>query len=83
MILVAMLMLSGQAAVPAKANDDQRVQCHVEDVTGSLASHRRVCHTVAEWRALNDAAYDTARQLQDRGAIAPTNGTPSPGGGPG
>ena len=67
---------SGQAA-PATAtpqNPQNKVRCHSEQETGSLAKRRKICMTVAEWnRRAFDSAQNAAR-LVDAGAIQPTNG---------
>ena len=80
MLLLAIALASGQAApsAPGKAlatqDEDQRVKCHVEEVTGTLAGHRRVCHTVAEWRMISDRAIEKATEMRDNGLISPSHG---------
>ena len=75
MIVAAMLLMSGQAAVLAKPNDDQRIKCHVEETTGTLVGRRRICHTNAEWRQQAEASSAAVRDLQDRSLIQPTHGS--------
>jgi hypothetical protein len=57
-------------AVPAVAKDKKpadpnRKVCRSEQVTGSIFG-RSVCHTVAEWRAIDDANRRDARNVDDK-----------------
>lgn len=78
-IALALLVLSGYPAAMEQAaptatgaavDPDQRVRCKTEEVTGSLAGRRRVCHTVAEWRRITDAAVQGAQQMVDHGTVS-------------
>lgn len=63
-----LLFLATAAATPAfpeTSNPDEKVKCVREQVTGSLVSTRKVCHTEKEWRRIrNDAETETRRIIQ-------------------
>ncbi|MCW3797963.1 hypothetical protein OMW55_09120 [Sphingomonas sp. BN140010] len=71
-LLYAMLLSAAPAPAtvqPTAADADQRIKCRKIPVTGSLAGYTKECHTVAEWRKLDNAGSDTAREMQDKGLI--------------
>jgi hypothetical protein len=52
-------------AFPATTDPMEKVKCVREQVTGSLVSTRKVCHTEKEWRRIrNDAETETRRIIQ-------------------
>jgi hypothetical protein len=60
------LMLFAAAAAesaPAPANPDNVVRCVRENITGTVAQSRRVCHTVGEWRRIRRDSADEARRV--------------------
>lgn len=63
-----LLFLASATATPAfpETNDPmEKVKCVREQVTGSLVSTRKVCHTEKEWRRIrNDAETETRRIIQ-------------------
>ncbi len=76
LVLVATAALIAQAAVAqnapsakAKAIDPDKLVCHREEVTGSLAANRRTCHTRAEWEAQARAYQGVAERLVDAGRV--------------
>ena len=71
-----LLLASGPAAAqvapagkPKAVPDADRMVCHREEVTGSLAGGRKTCHTRAEWEALARASQATAERMMDQGRI--------------
>ena len=60
------------AASPAAAAAPERMRCRILPVTGSLVRTVRACHTLAQWRAIDDQGNRTARLMVEQGA-QPTN----------
>jgi len=62
LLTIAMLLATPTAAVGAEPGkyDPARVRCKRIAETGSFVKKKRVCHTEAEWRELQE---DTDRQL--------------------
>lgn len=66
---------AAQSAAPSSptansADDsDQQIRCRRIAVTGSHIRRERVCKTIAEWRRLQDAGNDTARQQVENGRV--------------
>lgn len=62
------LIFATVAATPASPETTdplEKVKCVREQVTGSLVSSRKVCHTEKEWRRIrNDAESETRRLMQ-------------------
>jgi len=57
---------------PTAATDpDQRIRCKASEETGSLASRRKICMTVAQWRQQARSSQDTAEKMADT-AICPS-----------
>ena len=50
---------------------DQKVRCQRQEVTGSLISVKKVCHTAAEWRQMADDATRDATRAVEQGYICP------------
>lgn len=62
------------AATPAEPVDPlDKVKCVRENVTGSLVSSRKVCHTVREWRRINGDAVEEARRITQPGTPYQSN----------
>ena len=64
---------SDEAAETAEKEDDQRVKCKTERVTGSRLSTRKVCRTMAEWRDQQEATRHNMRQETAKTAAAAGN----------
>jgi hypothetical protein len=64
-ILVALASATATPAFPPTSDPMEKVKCVREQVTGSLVSTRKVCHTEREWRRIrNDAETETRRIIQ-------------------
>lgn len=62
------------APVPISTDPLDKVKCVRENVTGSLVSSRKVCHTVREWRRISgDAQSETQRLTTTTGPLIPAN----------
>ena len=59
---------------PVSDNPLDKVRCVREQITGSLASTRKVCHTEREWRRIHDDAEDEARRLLQPGWMSDGKG---------
>ncbi len=59
------------AVMPADPLD--KVRCVREDVTGSLVSKRKVCHTEREWRRIRGDAEGEARRITQPGNLNDLN----------
>jgi hypothetical protein len=67
-MLPILLILASAAPAAAQSFDaDNVVRCVREEVTGSLARTRKVCHTVGEWRKINSDSNDEARRITQPG----------------
>jgi hypothetical protein len=66
------LSLLASAASPA-VDRDKVVRCVREQVTGSLVTTRRVCHTVDEWRRISASANDEVRRIVQPGTLNSLN----------
>ena len=69
MILAPVFLIFATAAAtpasPETTDPLEKVKCVREQVTGSLVSSRKVCHTEKEWRRIrNDAESETRRLMQ-------------------
>lgn len=53
----------GSAAPPARIDPLDVVRCVREDVIGSLAQKRKVCHTLREWEAVRRNGQEEARRI--------------------
>ena len=60
--MFAILLLAATAPAPL-VDPDTVVRCVREDVTGSISTTRRVCHTVGEWRRIRSDANDEANRI--------------------
>lgn len=75
-ILVSLLLAaaSGEAdAKPAKVDPLDTVRCVREDVIGSIAQKRKVCHTLREWEAIRRNAQDESRRIIQPSFPPPSN----------
>ena len=69
-ILLSLLLASAgtEAAAPKELVDVLDVlKCIREDVIGSLARKRKVCHTLREWEAIRRNAQDESRRITQPG----------------
>lgn len=61
-----MLLAAASAAQDAgglAGDPGKQVRCVREDVIGSLAAKRKVCHTQEEWRRIRNNNNDEARRV--------------------
>ena len=72
-ILLVMAASTAQPTEPANPLD--KVRCIREDVTGSLVSKRKVCHTEREWRRIKGDAESEARRITQPGNLNDLNGS--------
>lgn len=64
-VLLILATAAATPAVPETTDPMEKVKCVREQVTGSLVSTRKVCHTEREWRRIrNDADAETRRIIQ-------------------
>ena len=69
--MTTFLLLAGSAvAAPvlnarpsAKTDPLEKVRCVKEQITGSLMSTRRICHTERDWSRIGDASQDEVGRL--------------------
>ena len=71
-ILLTMAATTPQS-VPESADPLDKVRCVREDVTGSLVSKRKVCHTEREWRQIRGNAESEARRITQPGNLNDLN----------
>jgi hypothetical protein len=66
---------SGQmtAPTPAPDNVDDTITCRYEKETGSLFA-KRICHTVRQWKQMEQSAHDTLNNLDTGRQINPAGG---------
>ena len=60
-------------SVPETPDPLDKVRCIREDVTGSLVSKRKVCHTEREWRRIRGNAESEARRIIQPGNLNDLN----------
>ena len=66
---------SAVAATPAKPSDPlEKVVCRRDQVTGSLFDGPRICHTVREWRRMQNDAQEEAARITKPGTLNDLNG---------
>lgn len=64
-VLLVLTSVTGTPSSPITSDPLEKVKCVREQVTGSLVSTRKVCHTEREWRRIrNDAETETRRIIQ-------------------
>ena len=68
-----MILAMGVNAASQSMSSDNVVRCARENITGSLARTRRVCHTVGEWRRIQKAAQVEVDRVIEDGVIRPVN----------
>jgi hypothetical protein len=72
--LIPLLLATAAAqAAPQPADPLDKVRCIREDVTGSLVSKRKVCHTEREWRLIRGNAESEARRITQPGNLNDLN----------
>jgi hypothetical protein len=54
---------SVSATTETPKDPDQQIKCRKVQVIGSLIRKIRTCHTIAEWRRLQQAGNDAARAI--------------------
>ena len=66
---------AGQATTPAPAPEesDDTITCRYEKTTGSLFS-KRICHTVRQWKQMEQSAHDTLNNLDSGRQVNPGGG---------
>ena len=78
MILAPVFLVFATAAAmpafPETSDPLQKVKCVREQVTGSLVSTRKVCHTEKEWRRIRDDAETETRRITQPGNMNDKNG---------
>ena len=78
MILAPVFLIFATAAAtpafPETTDPLQKVKCVREQVTGSLVSTRKVCHTEKEWRRIRSDAESEARRITQPGNFNDKNG---------
>ena len=78
MILAPVFLVFATAAAmpafPETSDPLQKVKCVREQVTGSLVSTRKVCHTEKEWRRIRDDAQTESRRLMQPSIMDPKGG---------
>ena len=83
----ALMSTVAAAQTPDKsAQGPDKVICkRVQDAdTGShFTSSKRICHTAADWKLLEDETGRAMQTLRDHGGFNPDNRAPGVGGGPG
>ena len=70
-MLFAMLASGTTAANPREADE---LVCKKFEVTGSLVKKKKVCHTRAEWKKINERDQDAARKFVDENRGLPPAG---------
>lgn len=76
LLLLAATSASTETAPPAPPQDPlDKVRCVREQVTGSLASTRRVCNTEREWRRIRRDGESEARRISQPGTANALNGS--------
>ena len=74
---IALLFAAATATTPPAALPDDpldKVRCKREEVTGSLVSSKKICHTEREWRRISGDAQDEARRITKPGTLNDLNG---------
>lgn len=67
------LLLLAAAAGDGQAHDPKkRIRCVREDIIGSLATKRRVCHTLEEWERIRRGANDEIQRVYEQGRGRPS-----------
>ena len=75
-----MLMLAsgaadaGAASAAKPADPLEKVVCRREQVTGSLFDGPRICHTVREWRRMQNDGQEEAARITKPGTLNDLNG---------
>jgi hypothetical protein len=73
-VLLLLASASATPAFPATTDPLEKVKCVREQVTGSLVSTRKVCHTEREWRRIRNDAESEARRIIKPGTLNDLNG---------
>lgn len=72
-----LFLLASTTATPAfpKTTDPlEKVRCVREQVTGSLVSTRKVCHTLREWNRIHNDVESELRRITQPGNMNDKNG---------
>jgi hypothetical protein len=76
LLLLAAASALGDVTLPAVPQDPlDKTRCIREQVTGSLVSTRKVCHTEREWRRIRGDAESEARRIVQPGTPNALNGS--------
>jgi hypothetical protein len=73
-VLLLLATATATPAFPDSSDPLQKVKCVREQVTGSLVSTRKVCHTEKEWRRIRNDAEGEARRIIQPGKMNDLNG---------
>lgn len=68
-VLLVLAAVTVTPVFPETTDRLEKVRCVREQVTGSLVSTRKVCHTEREWRRISDSAQNEARRLLQPGVM--------------
>ena len=72
-LLLAAATTQPAQAAPQPADPLDKVRCVREEVTGSLVSKRKTCHTEREWRRIRNDAQAEARRITQPGTLNDMN----------
>jgi hypothetical protein len=75
-LAVSTLAITPVVAKEKKPYDPDKKSCRREDTTGTIMGGRFVCHTAAEWSAIDDQSERNTRSMRDRGRNSATGLTP-------
>ncbi len=73
-VLLVLASATATPAFPATTDPLEKVKCVREQVTGSLVSTRKVCHTEKEWRRIRNDAESEVRRITQPGNLNDKNG---------
>jgi len=72
-LLLAAATTQPAQAAPQPVDPLDKVRCIREEVTGSLVSKRKACHTEREWRRIRSDAESEARRITQPGNLNDKN----------
>jgi hypothetical protein len=73
-VLLFLASTTATPAFPETTDPMEKVKCVREQVTGSLVSTRKVCHTEKEWRRIRSDAETETRRIIQPGTMNDKNG---------